>query len=64
MRIFGVRHVMFVNAQGLDDFTYGPQQPITSFGALLRNEALIAIGPLPRTAAGKEYIIVGVDYDD
>ena len=41
--------------------TYGPQQPITSFGPF-EKWGIDAIGPLPRTAAGKEYIIVGVDY--
>ena len=61
MRIFGVRHVMFVNAQGLDDLLMVlnnlslPLGPFEKWG-------IDAIGPLPRTAAGKEYIIVGVDY--
>ena len=41
--------------------TYGPQQPITSFG-LFKKWGIDAIGPLPRIAAGKEYIIVGVNY--
>ena len=40
---------------------YGPQQPITSFGPF-EKWGIDAIGPLPRTVAGKEYIIVGVDY--
>ena len=40
---------------------HGPQQPITSFGPF-EKWGIDAIGPLPRTAGGKEYIIVGVDY--
>ena len=40
---------------------HGPQQPITSFGPF-EKWGIDAFGPLPRTAAGKEYIIVGVDY--
>ena len=40
---------------------YGPQQPITSFGPFEKS-GIDAIGPLPRMATGKEYIIVGVDY--
>ena len=40
---------------------YGPQQPITSFGPF-EKWGIDAIGPFPRTAGGKEYIIVGVDY--
>ena len=41
--------------------TYGPQQPITSFGPF-EEWGIDAIGPLPRAATSKEYIIVGVDY--
>lgn len=41
--------------------SYGPQHPITSFGPF-EKWGIDAIGPLPRTAVGKEYIIVGVDY--
>ena len=40
---------------------HGPQQPITSFGPF-EKWGIDAIGPLPKTAVGKEYIIVGVDY--
>ena len=40
---------------------YGPQQPITSYGPF-EKWGIDAIGPLPRTTAGKEYIIMGVDY--
>ncbi|MCO5601050.1 hypothetical protein L7F22_055167 [Adiantum nelumboides] len=40
---------------------YGPQHPVTSFGPF-EKWGIDAIGPLPRTANGKEYIIVGVDY--
>ena len=40
---------------------HGPQQPITSFGPF-EKWGIDAIGPLSRTAAGKEYILVGVDY--
>ena len=46
---------------GPRQLTYGPQQPITSFGPF-EKWGIDAIGPLPRTAAGKEYIIVGVNY--
>ena len=40
---------------------HGPQQPLMSFGPF-EKWGRDAIGPLPRTAGGKEYIIVGVDY--
>ena len=40
---------------------HGPQQPITSFRPF-EKWGIDAIGPLPRTAGGKEYIIVGIDY--
>ena len=40
---------------------HGPQQPIASFGPF-EKWGIDAIGPLPRTAARKEYIIMGVDY--
>ena len=40
---------------------HGPQHPITSFGPF-EKWGIDAIWPLPRTARGKEYIIVGVGY--
>ena len=40
---------------------HGPKQPITSFGPF-EKWGIDAIGPLPRTAGRKEYIIVGVNY--
>lgn len=46
---------------GPRQLTYGPQQPITSLGPF-EKWGIDAIEPLLRSAAGKEYIIVGVDY--
>ena len=43
MRIFGVRHVMFVNAQGLDDSLMVLNTLSLSLG-LLRNGALMPLG--------------------
>ena len=40
---------------------YEEQSPITAFGPF-EKWGIDAIGPLPRTQAGKEYIIMGVDY--
>ena len=61
----GAKHVMLVNAQGLDNLLMVPNNRLLSLGHL-KNGALMPLGhchgPLPRTAAGKEYIIVGVDY--
>ena len=45
---------------GPRQLTYGPQQPITSFGPF-KKWGIDAIGPLPRTTAGKVYIIVSVN---
>ena len=46
---------------GVRRLTYKPQTPIQSFGPFDK-WGIDAIGPLPRTQSGKEYIIVGVDY--
>ena len=43
MRIFGVRHVMFVNAQGLDDSLMDLNSLSLPLG-LLRNGALMPLG--------------------
>lgn len=40
---------------------YEPQTPIKAFGPF-EKWGIDAVGPLPRTNSGKEYIIVGVDY--
>ena len=57
---FGVKLVIFVSVQDLESLCMGPQQPITSFGPF-EKWGIDAIGPLPRTAVGKEYILVGGD---
>ena len=41
--------------------SYGPRVPIVSYGPF-EKWGIDAIGPLPRTSSGKEYIIVAVDY--
>ena len=46
---------------GVRRLTYEPQTPIQSFGPFDK-WGIDAIGPLPRTQSGKEYIIMGVDY--
>ena len=67
MPSFGVKLVIFVYGPqfwcktGPRKLVYGPQQPITSFGPF-EKWGIDAIGPLPRIAVGKEYILVGVDY--
>ena len=45
---------------GPKKLAYGPQQPIISYGPF-EKWGVDAIGPLPRAARGKEYIIMGVD---
>ena len=60
MWCFGAKHVMHVK-EGPKNLTYGPQQLIMSYGPF-EKWGIDAIGPLPRTARGKEYIIMGVDY--
>ena len=46
---------------GPQRLTYEPQRVVTSFGPF-EKWGIDAIGPLPRTSSGKQYIIVGVDY--
>ena len=46
---------------GMRKLTYEPQTPIISYGPFDK-WGIDAIGPLPRTQSGKEYIIMGVDY--
>ena len=46
---------------GPKKLTYGSQQPIISYGPIAK-WGIDAIVPLPRTAGGNEYIIMGVDY--
>ena len=41
--------------------SHGPRLPIVSYGPF-EKWGIDAIGPLPRTSSGKEYIIVAVDY--
>ena len=46
---------------GPQRLTCEPQRVVTSFGPF-EKWGIDAIGPLPRTSSGKQYIIVGVDY--
>ena len=41
--------------------TYEPQTPVVSYGAF-EKWGIDAVGPLPTSRDGKEYIIMGVDY--
>ena len=58
MHTFGARLAMSVNAQDNKSSPMAPSNQSSLMGHL-KNGALM---PLPRTAAGKEYIIVGIDY--
>lgn len=46
---------------GMRNLTYEPQTPIMAYRPF-NKWGIDAIGPLPRTQSGKEYIIMGVDY--